>query len=301
MGLLALDIETDGLNPTRIWVICVEDIDTGEKWTFLNPSHIQEEKERFIDLCRSADKLVMHNGLGFDAPVVNRLIAPGTIDLDLVVDTLVVSRLVKYDVEGGSHSLDAWGQRLGFAKGKHSDWSKLSQEMVDYCAQDVAVLVKLYRKFASIINDPEWQTALRVEHQIQSLCEEMTTNGFAFDKASAEKMLNQIEREMDELEIGFQRDFPPKLEVVNELMYRVHANGEEFATVRKAKEKYVTTDVQDGKLLCYDWVEFDPASPKQRIDRLWEAGWKPIDKTKGHIQWEREQRDRARQAWRKVS
>lgn len=301
MGNLALDTETDGLNPTRIWVICAEDIDTGEKWTFLNPSHIKEEKDRFIELCRSYDKFVMHNGIGFDVPVVNRLIAKDTIDPDRVVDTLVVSRLVKYDVEGGSHSLDAWGQRLGYPKGKHSDWTKLSQEMVDYCVQDVSVLVKLYKKFATIINDPEWQTALRVEHQIQMLCEEMTTNGFAFDKTTAETMLNQIERQMDELEVGFQRDFPPKLEVVNELMYRVDKDGNEYATVKKAKEKYVTTDVQDGKLLCYDWVDFDPASPKQRIDRLWEAGWQPVDKTKGHIQWEREQRDRARQAWRKVS
>jgi DNA polymerase-1 len=301
MEFLALDTETDGLNASRIWVICAEDIDTGEQWTFLNPSHIQEEKDRFIDLCKSADKFVMHNGLGFDAPVVNRLIAEGTIDLDRVVDTLVVSRLVKYDVEGGSHSLDAWGQRLGFPKGKHSDWSKLSQEMIDYCRQDVNVLVKLFKKFTTIIKDPDWQLALETEHKIQILCEEMTTNGFAFDKPKAEVMLNQIEREMDELEVGFKRDFPPKLTVVNELLYRVHGTGEEYATVKKAKEKYVTTDVQDGKLLCYDWVDFDPASPKQRIDRLWEAGWKPVDKTKGHIQWEREQRDRARQAWRKVS
>ncbi len=301
MEFLALDAETDGLNPSRIWVICAEDIDTGEQWTFLNPSHVQEEKDRFIDLCKRAGKFVMHNGLGFDAPVVNRLIAEGTIDLDRVVDTLVVSRLVKYDVEGGSHSLDAWGQRLGFPKGKHSDWSKLSQEMIDYCRQDVNVLVKLFKKFTTIIKDPDWQLALETEHKIQILCEEMTTNGFAFDKFTAQQMLNQIEREMDELEVGFKRDFPPKLTVVNELLYRVNDKGEEFATVKKAKEKYVTTDVQDGKLLCYDWVDFDPASPKHRIDRLWEAGWKPVDKTKGHIQWEREQRDRARQAWRKVS
>lgn len=299
--ILAVDIETDGLSATRIWVVCAKDVDTGEEWTFLNPSHIQEEKVRLVDLFKSADKFVMHNGIGFDAPVLNKLIGKGTVELDKVIDTLVVSRLVKYDVEGGSHSLDAWGQRLGFAKGSHSDWSKLSQEMIDYCRRDVDVTIKLYNKFTTIINDPEWQTALRVEHQIQMLCEEMTENGFAFDKATAETMLNQIEREMDELEIGFKRDFPAKLEVVNELMYRVNDKGEEYATVKKAKEKYVTTDVQDGKLLCYDWVDFDPASPKQRIDRLWEAGWQPVDKTKGHILWEREQRDRARQAWRKVS
>lgn len=297
---IALDIETDSLNATRIWVICAENIETGEEYTFLNPSHIQEEKERFIDFCRGVERFVMHNGIGFDAPMLNNLIADGVVDFDRVLDTLVVSRLVEYDVPGGSHSLAAWGQRLGFPKGDHSDWSCLSQEMIDYCRRDVKVTIKLYKKFTTIINDPAWQLAITTEHKIQMLCEEMTANGFAFDKSAAEGMLNQIEREMDELELSFQRDFPPKLQVVNEILYRVHANGEEFATVRKAKEKYVTTDVVDGKLLCYDFVPFEPGSPKQRIDRLWEAGWQPVDKTKGHIQWEREQRDRARSAWAKI-
>ena len=236
-----MDCETDGLNPTRIWVICAEDIDTGEQYTFLNPSHIQEEKERFIDFCRGVERFVMHNGIGFDAPVLNNLIQEGVVDLDRVLDTLVVSRLVEYDVPGGSHSLSAWGQRLGFPKGDHSDWSKLSQEMIDYCRRDVKVTIKLYKKFTTIINDPAWQLAITTEHKIQMLCEEMTANGFAFDKTTAETMLNQIEREMDELELSFQRDFPPKLQVVNELIYKVNKDGSESIKVKEAKKKYSRT------------------------------------------------------------
>ena len=34
---------------------------------------------------------------------------------------------------------------------------------------------------------------------------------------------------------------------------------------------------------------FNPGSTKQRIERLWEAGWKPVDKTKGHLLFEREE------------
>ncbi len=42
----------------------------------------------------------------------------------------------------GRHSLEAWGYRLGEYKGsfsKTTDWKEWSQEMEDYCIQDVVV------------------------------------------------------------------------------------------------------------------------------------------------------------------
>jgi len=45
---------------------------------------------------------------------------------------------------------------------------------------------------------------------------------------------------------------------------------------------------KDPELVCYDFIDFNPASPKMRIERLWEAGWKPFEKTKGHIDYERQ-------------
>lgn len=299
MKFVAMDIETGGLDANRIWVICSKDLDTGETMTFLNVTHIKEERQRFEDYCKTIDRFIMHNGLGFDGPVINRLMGQVVVDLTKIIDTLVVSRMVDYDIEGG-HSLDAWGKRLGLYKGKHTDWSQLSQEMIDYCALDVDVTCKLYDKFKQYIFDKEWATSLRCEHDIQILCEEMHQNGFKFDKTKAEEYLDEITKRMDELEQGFQRDFPPKLEEVNRLKYRVKEDGTPYSTVVRAKEKYPVTHVDGEDLICFDWVSFDPASPKQRIDRLWDAGWQPVDKTKGHILYEREQKDRARQSWRKV-
>ena len=54
------------------------------------------------------------------------------------VDTLLISRFLNADREGG-HSLESFGERLGFPKGSHSDWSKLTPELITYCHQDVAV------------------------------------------------------------------------------------------------------------------------------------------------------------------
>ena len=50
----------------------------------------------------------------------------------------------------GRHRLEAYGYRLGEYKGefgKTSDWSEWSQEMEDYCAQDVEVTKKLCDHF----------------------------------------------------------------------------------------------------------------------------------------------------------
>jgi hypothetical protein len=69
-----------------------------------------------------------------------------------------------------------------------------------------------------------------------------------------------------------------------------------MSSVVKAQEKYPKTELDKSRyppqLICYDWIDFNPASPKLRIERLWEAGWKPVDKTKGHIEYDREQKRR---------
>ena len=299
MTTVAMDIETDALDATRIWVICSEDVDTGDKLQFLNVDSDQQERERFIDYCKGIDSFVFHNGLGFDVKVINHLVQPDLINPQSVIDTLVVSRLIDYTLDGKGHSLDAWGRRLGDHKISFKDFSRLTEEMITYCHQDVTVTVKLYRKFKNIITDPEWQDALRCEHDIQILCEEMTANGFYFDHQKATSLLTEIKGRMAELEAGFQEDFPPKLEEVNRLIYRKKKNGSDFSSVEKAREKYYQTKVdwsiQPPELVCYDWVEFNPGSPKQRIDRMWEAGWEPYEKTKGHIEYEREQ---SRGSWR---
>jgi hypothetical protein len=289
---VAMDIETESLNPKYIWVICAEDVDTGEREQFCNLTTIPEEKERFIEYCSGIDSFVFHNGLGFDVPVINRLLGQ-VIDPQKVIDTLVVSRLVDYTLDGAGHSLKAWGERLGDFKLGFNDFSKLTDEMIDYCIQDVVVTVKIYRHFKKVIQDPDWQESLRCEHDIQMLCEDMTTNGFYFDEDKAEELLGEIQTRIESLEESLQKDFPPKLTEVNRIKYRRKRDGSLFSSVVKAQENYFATaldkSVDPPELVCYEYIEFKPSSNKQRIERLWEAGWEPFEKTKGHIEYEREQ------------
>lgn len=303
MKRLAMDIETDSLDATRIHVICTQDIQTGERRQYLNTSHIPEEKERFLGDIRPYDCFVLHNGIGFDIPTMNRLLGEGSIDIKKTLDTLVLSRLFDFTMDNKGHSLKAWGQRLGDFKLDFKEFDVLTQEMIDYCHQDVEVTVKLFKRFEKQVTDPDWAVAIQCEHDIQILCEEMTANGFYFDHQKADHLLDEVELRMAELEEGFQKDFPPKLEELNRLKYRKKKDGSLMSNVVKAQEKYFKTtvdySVDPPELVCYDWVEFNPASPKMRIDRLWEAGWTPVDKTKGHYEYDRDQqRKNRRRAWR---
>jgi hypothetical protein len=289
---VAMDIETDALDATKIWVVCAEEINTGQKFEFCNLTTIKEERDRFVEYCRDIDQFIFHNGIGFDVPIINRLIGH-TIDLDKVLDTLVVSRLFDYGIKGG-HSLKAWGRRLGDYKLDFKDFSKLSEEMIEYCHKDVTVTVQLFNKLKEVILSEEWQDSLRCEHDIQILCEQMKDNGFYFNKQKAEDILDEVHQRMAYLENTFQEDFPPKLEEVNRIKYRRKADGSLYTSVSKAQHHYAKTEVvysdEGAELVCYNFIDFNPASPKMRIDRLWDAGWKPIEKTKGHTEYEREQR-----------
>lgn len=286
MTTAVVDIETENLNPEKIWCIVARDVKSDEVSVFTNVHEDVEQRKLWADYAQGVSLWVGHNVIGFDIPVINRL--SGTkINPRKAIDTVIVSRLMDAGLPGG-HSLDALGQTTEDKKSSFSDFSHLSQEMVDYCIQDTKVTATLYKKFLPFIRTPKNKEALRVEHDIQIVCGDMHNNGFYFDIDEARKRLETITRLMGVLEQEFQEIFPPALVEVNRIKYRVKADGQLYKNVAEAYNKYALC-VRDGEeLSCRDYVLFDPASPKQRIDRLWDAGWKPKDMTKGHKNFLRE-------------
>src|SRR5690606_12559988 len=81
----AVDIETDGLDATVIWVMCWENIKTKEKGKAIG----HDEIKSFFDDTRGSF-YVGHNILKFDAPVCNQL-AGSKLTVNKIVDTLVLS------------------------------------------------------------------------------------------------------------------------------------------------------------------------------------------------------------------
>ena len=63
-----VDIETESLNPSKIHCIVAKDITTSEVkvWDHTN-------LETFKPWASTVDNFIMHNGVSFDAPILNRL------------------------------------------------------------------------------------------------------------------------------------------------------------------------------------------------------------------------------------
>ena len=165
MSTLIFDLETDGLydDVTSIHCIGIHDIQANQTLAY-NDQGDKDPVVRGLAYLEEADVLVGHNIIGYDIPVIRKLF-PWFKPSGLVVDTLVLSRIYHADILKtdqkrrwkhmplqlyGRHSLEAYGHRLGEYKGqfgKTTDWSEWSQEMQDYCLQDVNVTHKLWNHF----------------------------------------------------------------------------------------------------------------------------------------------------------
>ena len=165
---LVFDLETDGLlnDATKIHCIAIYDSETNKTTSYNDEcpgKGMSEPVVRAVQYLEQADSIVGHNIIGFDIPIIRRLY-PFFNFTGTVIDTLILSRLyhnriieidkVKFkDMPGrlkGRHSLEAYGYRLGEYKGEFSkttDWKEWSQEMEDYCIQDVKVTAKLCDHF----------------------------------------------------------------------------------------------------------------------------------------------------------
>lgn len=271
-----IDIETDALvDPSRIWVMCYENVFTKEKGHLTSHESIREWVEH-----KPHAVFVGHNSIKFDVPQINRL--TGTrIPISRVVDTLVLSNLYNPILDGG-HSLDSWGERLGFPKIKFSDWGKFSDEMLEYCYQDVALTKKLYVKLALVLKKIEFsEKSCELQHKMTSIIRRQQANGFAFDEAGAIELRMQIQRELDELKERIYERFPPELLPVRVYKNPFKKDGTESKQYRTHQTHYPRIDLHDDRrgYTAFDWVEFNLASPQQRVEKLLTLGWEPEEFT----------------------
>lgn len=261
---LVLDIETDSKH-SQIWMCYTHNSDTDEYVCHTKP-------DTLIPLINTAEKLIGHNLINFDAPILNRLW--GTkIGLKKVRDTLIMSRLLNPSIENG-HSLDAWGKRLGNKKVEYSriwhwihgiPYDKTSTAPYDapydslnrfYCKQDVAVTVQLYKYLQEQLDG--WGESVELEHEVAAILAKQERHGFRFDEEKGRTLLATLNSEVADIESELQTIFPPIVE-------------------ERVSEK-------TGKPLKTLVTPFNPASRQQIAERLQGLGVKFRKKTeKGNI------------------
>ena len=284
-GRWICDIETDGLLPelTKIHCVGLRNIDTGEGLGF-GPDAVEEG----LKIATEADEIVFHNGIAFDVPAIKKVFPQWTYKGRLT-DTLVLSRVIHANLLGedadgsfagvstlpkrlwGSHSLKAWGLRLGNHKGDYDGgWDTFSQEMLDYCVQDTSTTLSLYQKFERAKWDP---VCLDLEHSLAEICFRIGNNGWTLDVKKAADLYSKLAQRRFELEEEL-KDLFPAWEVSESFVPKVnnqtrgYVKGEEFI---KTKTVYFNPSSRQHIEHClkvkYNWKPaFHTDSGQAKID-----------------------------------
>lgn len=189
-----------------------------------------------IALIEAAKTIVGHNIIDFDIPAIE-MCFPDFDPQGRIIDTLVMSRMCFADIkekdfrmaakgqlEGrliGLQGLEAWGQRLGLAKGDYKKdreaelkalhkeegreaptdaelhayvWGTWNVAMHDYMMLDADVNEKLWVKIEAM----DWSSeATRMEHEIHALMVQQERNGFFFDREGGEALGQHLQEEYE--------------------------------------------------------------------------------------------------------
>ena len=268
MNKYVFDIETNGLmdDVTTIHCLVLKDIDTGSITGYTGNGIWSEA----VPKLEEAELIVGHNIIKYDIPVLQKL---GKFEpKGLIRDTLVCTRLIWADIKQsdfarkdfptkliGSHSLRAWGHRIGNYKDDYdAGWEKYSDEMMEYCFQDCEVTNTLWQR---IVAKEYSEQAMELEHDIAQIIYQQEVNGFAFDKKSAGQLYAKLSASKFYLEEKLRAVFPD-WEVKTPFTPKV--NSKKFGY-----EKGVPT-------FKVKLIEFNPASRDHVANRLTTIrGWKP--------------------------
>ena len=200
MKICVADIEADGLldSATRVWCMVFKDVATQEVHKF-GPDKVQEGIA-FMDSCSVC---IMHNGIGYDWPLLERLY--GYQYNGKKIDTLLISRLQKPNrmtprgCKKGPHSVEAWGMRFHRPKPEHEDWSQYSPEMLHRCEEDVEIQFRIYQYLIQE-GAGKWKEAHRLTHQLFTILQKQEEYGWLVDQEYMRKCVHQLTFWMDRID-----------------------------------------------------------------------------------------------------
>ena len=219
---IVFDIETNGLDPDVIHCMVIKCLDSHRIKKFT-----QENMQVGLDYLSAARNIIGHNIIAYDIPSLQKVYPGFHVEPSATVDTLVLSRLIHADLMQedyeqrfssslnlpkrlmGSHSLGAWGIRLNLHKGDYDGgWDTFSQEMLDYCEQDVFVNEALYAKFNGNEKHNFYNASRSFANKLAWVCNRVGKFGWYFDKPASYKLYGELAYERSELEIELHSLFP---------------------------------------------------------------------------------------------
>ena len=210
--ILISDIEANGFYDTVTNVHCIVSIDYETLELFISPhdfglglgtviSHMEH-----IALLQTADKVVGHNWIMYDSPVLNKVLGCPIPELADVDDTFIMSSLFNPDIaipkgcSKGAHSLEAWGLRMNYEKGDVDNFDTYTPDMLQYCIRDVQITAKLYRKLQAIRAKHDWELSLKLEYTMARIQSDQEIHGLVLDESRAYDLVEELTEEIVKIE-----------------------------------------------------------------------------------------------------
>jgi DNA polymerase-1 len=267
MRQLAFDIETDGIVATKVHCIVAIDVTTREQFVYRSD---KGDLDGFRDLISEPCELIGHNILGYDIPTLERLMGM-EFGQHLLTDSLVLSRLSNPSRLGG-HSLKNLSRNTTEEKTHHEDWSVISDDMVEYCVQDVVATIGVYLRLIQELAGFS-EESIRLEHQVQSIVQRQVKRGWRLDTYKCYDLLAELKERKFQLEDEVHKRFKPKYKYIKQVVPKVKKDGTTSTVGLKFLGDQWTT--VHGTFSRVDLTPFNLGSRMQIGEYLKDFGWKP--------------------------
>lgn len=276
MSTVVFDIETDGLDPTKIHCFCWTD---GTKYFHTNDVEVAK------GVLQKASCIIGHNIVLYDLPAIEKLWGVKT--KAKVFDTLALSWYLYPSRQ--LHGLGWWGKELGVEKPEIKDWIGLTYEdYVHRATEDVRINTLLWEKMKTYLallygtDDVENLPIVNYLMFKMDCAREQERSRWKLDIPWCQAAYDKLEKEQ-----------APKLDALKAVMPMVQKKTLK-APPAKPYKKDGTLSVEGAKWQKYLFEqgltkthsmpiyiitkeeEPNPNSPEQIKDWLFSLGWEPI-------------------------
>lgn len=199
-----------------------KDIHTGEVVKFYPGSHRDHIKE-MLDYLDTVDVLIMHNGIGYDLPLLNKLYLYEF--KGRKIDTLILSRMFNTrrmlpfncpNKRTGPHSIEAWGYRVGRGKPEHDDWDNFSMDMLHRCSEDVEIQHLVYNELLKEEQEHGiglWKHAKPLNMRLFEILQKQEEYGWLVDREWMDKCISMLDHWIERIDKNLTPMLPLVIEV----------------------------------------------------------------------------------------
>ena len=211
---LVFDLEANGFvnEATQLWCISTFNIETRETKTYSDFDKKVPSIEEGLEVLRNADRLIGHNIIMYDLPLLEKLYAFKT--KAVLIDTFLMSQLLDFNRTlgryEGRHGLAMWGEHFGVPKPEQEQWEVFEPAMLNRCEVDVQINVRVYSQLMKELKESGVpKSVVSREFNVAKISAKQVKNGWLIDERLAQRHIGFLSREIDKLRTKIDPMMPP--------------------------------------------------------------------------------------------